>query len=130
MGQDCPTSNAHEYICEPTADVNTVAMAEQLFAHFFDPHFRPLHLAHHKVVNFRHWLVEQTDGAVNGFVIHLDEQTASKLIVAKFDQVFFGFANLDFELHNVRPNNNVLIADFMPEWKILSLAICSSRGNA
>jgi hypothetical protein len=105
-------------------------MAEQLVAHFFDPHFRPLHLAHHELVNFCHRLVEQADGTVNGFVIHFDEQTASKLIVAEFDQVFFSFTNLDFKLHNVRPNNNLLFADFMPEWKILSLAICSSRGNA
>jgi len=129
-GQDCPTSNADENICEPTAHVNTVAMAKQLFPHFFDPHFRPLHLAHDKVVNFCHRLVEQANRTVNGFVIYLDEQAADELIVAKFDQVFFGFANLDFELHNVRPNNNALIADFMPEWKTLSLTTCSSRGEA
>jgi hypothetical protein len=104
-------------------------MAEQLIAHFFDPHFRPLHLADHEVVNFRHGLVEQADGTVYGFVIHLDEQTARKLIVIEFDQVFFDFANLDFELHNVRPYNNSVIANFMPEPGIFEVAVCASRGR-
>ena len=56
-------------------------MAEELFALFLDPHGRPFHLAHHEVVGFVDWFVEQASGLINRLIVHPDEQTADKLVM-------------------------------------------------
>ena len=81
--------------------IDAVAMAEKLFAMFFDADIRPLLFADAEVVDLMERLIEKTLGSVNGLLVHDDLNTAPQLVEVEFHQVLFRLPDFHFEGHTI-----------------------------
>jgi hypothetical protein len=79
--------------------VDGVAVAEQRFASFLNPHGRFFRAINHEVLNFMDRFIEKTGGLENRPVVHADDQGAVKLVEIEFDKVFVRVANFQGEFH-------------------------------
>jgi hypothetical protein len=75
-------------------DIDGVAVAEQLFAAFLNPHVRFLRAVNHEAINFVDRLVENAAGLEHRPFVHANNQGAEELIKVEFDEVSVRVPNL------------------------------------
>jgi hypothetical protein len=87
------------HLREAVVNPDAAAVAEELFATFFDANGTFELFAHGELVDFLNGFVDETALFNDRFIIHGDDQRAGELVETKFHDVFFFFADFELELH-------------------------------